>query len=231
MNDILEFQSNCERKDAFYCLQPIVVKKMDTGEWELVDGQQRLTTVLLILACRHELVKALEKPTFTMRFETRAKSGEFLKSIDFKQRDANIDYFHICQAYSAIAAWFSERDGSRGLQLLQCLTNDDEYPGGGMKPFGRPKYMFVHTDQYEPWIDIECDAEKYKLEMQVWNLGGKFMVQLTVMEGELPDGLKHTLEEKIGEKFDEEDKLSVTVKPDKIRKRLAKIIEIVRAGD
>lgn len=126
LNDIWEFQSKCEKRDHFYCLQPIVVKRLASGEWELVDGQQRLTTILLILSCRSDLVKALRKPTFTLRFETRPKSGDFLKKLDLQQQEENIDYFHICQAYKTIEEWFSERDGSRDLQLLQCLTNDAE---------------------------------------------------------------------------------------------------------
>src|SRR5687768_11344226 len=75
LNDIWEFHSHCEKKEQFYCLQPIVVKRLLSGEWELVDGQQRLTTILLILACRPELVAALGKSTFALRFETRPKSG------------------------------------------------------------------------------------------------------------------------------------------------------------
>jgi hypothetical protein len=126
LNDIWEFQSKCEKRDHFYCLQPVVVKRRTDGAWELVDGQQRLTTILLILACRADLVKALRKPTFTLQFETRPQSGEFLKNIDLEQRGANIDYFHICQAHRTIEAWFSQRSGSHDLQLLQCLTNDDE---------------------------------------------------------------------------------------------------------
>jgi hypothetical protein len=126
LNDIWEFQLTCERREEFYCLQPVVVKQMSSGEWELIDGQQRLTTILLILACRRDLVKALRKPTFTLHYATRPKSAEFLKGIDLRQWDANIDYFHICEAYKAIDAWFSQGDGSRDLQLLQCLTNDDQ---------------------------------------------------------------------------------------------------------
>ena len=32
-----------------YSLQPIVVKSLRTGKWELIDGQQRLTTLWLLL--------------------------------------------------------------------------------------------------------------------------------------------------------------------------------------
>ena len=31
-----------------YCLQPIVVRKGDNGRYELIDGQQRLTTLYII---------------------------------------------------------------------------------------------------------------------------------------------------------------------------------------
>ncbi|MCO7319850.1 DUF262 domain-containing protein, partial [Riemerella anatipestifer] len=34
---------------TWYCLQPIVVKQKEANEWDVIDGQQRLTTVLLVL--------------------------------------------------------------------------------------------------------------------------------------------------------------------------------------
>ncbi|MGH9425601.1 MAG: DUF262 domain-containing protein, partial [Terriglobia bacterium] len=129
LNDIWEFQSASEgsEKASFYCLQPVVVKKRVDGEWELVDGQQRLTTILLLLGCLKPLVEALEKTPFRLTFETRsATSGAFLQNIDLSQRDANIDYHHICNAYDTINRWFSGRDGTHKLKLLQCLLNDDQ---------------------------------------------------------------------------------------------------------
>ena len=46
LNDILEFRN---KNSGFYCLQPVVVKKLSNGYWELLDGQQRLTTLFIIL--------------------------------------------------------------------------------------------------------------------------------------------------------------------------------------
>ncbi len=129
LNDIWEFQASSEGSDraSFYCLQPIVVKKRTSGEWELVDGQQRLTTILVLLVCLKPLVAALEKTQFVMTFETRSEtSGAFLQNIDLARRDENIDYHHICNAYDVINKWFSGRDGSHKLKLLQSLLNDDE---------------------------------------------------------------------------------------------------------
>ena len=42
-----------EKKDgSFYCLQPLVVRHIESNgkhEWRVIDGQQRLTTIYLIL--------------------------------------------------------------------------------------------------------------------------------------------------------------------------------------
>lgn len=46
LNDISFFYK--EFPGESYSMQPIVVKRKN-GKWEVVDGQQRLTTVLLIL--------------------------------------------------------------------------------------------------------------------------------------------------------------------------------------
>ena len=52
LNDINEFSpkeiGNTTEK-TWYCLQPIVVKQKDENEWDVIDGQQRLTTIYLIL--------------------------------------------------------------------------------------------------------------------------------------------------------------------------------------
>ena len=52
LNDIDDFRPreipNSDEK-TWYCLQPLVVKKRLSDDYELIDGQQRLTTVYLIL--------------------------------------------------------------------------------------------------------------------------------------------------------------------------------------
>ena len=51
LEDIWTFNKN-KQKDDFYCLQPVVVTKTqyeNEVRWELIDGQQRLTTIFIIL--------------------------------------------------------------------------------------------------------------------------------------------------------------------------------------
>jgi hypothetical protein len=129
LNDLWEFQAKCENgaKSSFYCLQPVVVKKRSYGGWELVDGQQRLTTILLILNYLKDILQVFGKFSYTLTFETRSKtSGVFLKNIDLSQRDDNIDYHHICNAWEAVEKWFKGKDGNHKVKFLQCLLNTEE---------------------------------------------------------------------------------------------------------
>jgi uncharacterized protein with ParB-like and HNH nuclease domain len=82
LDDIWEFsQQASSEKSAFYCLQPIVVVKRN-DHWELVDGQQRLTTLYIVLHylekehLRRELHEAYKKPLYTLEYETREVDPE-----------------------------------------------------------------------------------------------------------------------------------------------------------
>lgn len=93
----------------FYCLQPIVVTKRG-DQWELIDGQQRLTTIFLVLSFfNNRLVEDERSELFSLSYETRANSAAYLKSIDETARDDNIDFFHIWQGYQTIREWFKTR--------------------------------------------------------------------------------------------------------------------------
>lgn len=135
LNDINEYEN--EDSD-FYCLQPLVVKRKNSesektildeikktdsldkvldiikenqenwDNWEVIDGQQRLTTLYIIL-------KALDidKPYF-LRYQTREKSKEFLETLGLEDskldKYSNIDFYHIEQAYTTIQDWLSEKN-------------------------------------------------------------------------------------------------------------------------
>ena len=108
---LLEDVSQSGEKD--YYLQPVVVKR-EGQEWELIDGQQRLTTLFLILQYLKNAGLKATGAAYSMRYATREDSAAYLLNPD-QDPDyikANIDYFHINQAYTTIAAWFDEK-GSR----------------------------------------------------------------------------------------------------------------------
>ena len=104
-----------------YCLQPVVVRRRG-DQYELIDGQQRLTTIYLIYRFMHEeSFGFIDEPGFNLHYETREKSEEFLKTIDLSRKDDNIDFWFMCNAYESIKKWFAEKDKK------SCLTNVNKF--------------------------------------------------------------------------------------------------------
>ena len=104
-----------------YCLQPVVVRKTD-DHYDLIDGQQRLTTIYLIYQYMYEISGGfMDPPKFSLLYQTREKTQEFLKTIDFSYREDNIDFWFICNAYETIQQWF-EQKGKKSV-----LTNINKY--------------------------------------------------------------------------------------------------------
>lgn len=99
-----------------YYLQPVVVKwQADRGSWELIDGQQRLTTLLLIFQYMKEPGREWKRtgPDYELAYETRPGSPGFLSDPQGPPRSReNIDFDHIWTAYSSIDEWF-QKHGNR----------------------------------------------------------------------------------------------------------------------
>ncbi|MCI5208369.1 MAG: DUF262 domain-containing protein [Candidatus Electrothrix sp. ATG2] len=96
---------------TWYCLQPIVLKENDTGLFEVIDGQQRLTTIYLILFyLNQDFVEAKRDKLFQLHYETRTRSETFLASLDkIENEEDNIDFHFIANAYKKIGEWFLEK--------------------------------------------------------------------------------------------------------------------------
>lgn len=156
-------------KDDFYCLQPLVVKECindkegflkqlpkegynnsdvlektrkaisDNTKWEVIDGQQRLTTIFILLSFLNGLLNNDEIGLYSIDYQTRGPFDDFLKQlmIDLgpnnlelsvashqirfinEQFEAllkkkrpwdNIDFYHIIQTFVTIKNWFEAKD-------------------------------------------------------------------------------------------------------------------------
>lgn len=99
-------------KGKEYSLQPIVVKLCESGkseaerEWELIDGQQRLTTLYLILNYMQKQGWKKTGAPYSIRYKTRPGSQTYLDKLDKLSHNTNIDYWHLYRADRRIAAWF-----------------------------------------------------------------------------------------------------------------------------
>ena len=56
LDDLLEFRQD-DSSGKFYCLQPLVVKKIGENRYNVIDGQQRLTTIFIILKYLENLLR------------------------------------------------------------------------------------------------------------------------------------------------------------------------------
>lgn len=112
LKDLWEFSK--QKTKNIYCLQPIAVVKNGECEYEVLDGQQRLTTLFL-------LYKYLtQKNAYTLNFERDSNECDksrwkFLNDIDKEEKLDNshqIDRFYITEAYKKIKEFFEKNQPS-----------------------------------------------------------------------------------------------------------------------
>lgn len=118
LNDINEIEEGQN-----YSLQPIVVKIISEKKYELIDGQQRLTTIFLILRYIKDFLPKSQLK-FTIEYETRTDSRTFLESIDFKNLNTptkNIDEYFFLEAQKTIVEWF-EKQGDETQVAIDIST-------------------------------------------------------------------------------------------------------------
>ena len=133
LDDLLEFMQDGS-SGKFYCLQPLVVKKIGANQYNVIDGQQRLTTIFIILKYLEKLLEDENdiKEIYTINYETRKSSQGFLKEIASKTQDENnenIDYFYMHQAYEAIEEWFEKKISEKKTtkrKMLEIFTNSED---------------------------------------------------------------------------------------------------------
>lgn len=117
LEDISEFSTEGNKR---YCIQPLIVKHRDDGSYEVVDGQQRLTTIYIFMKIAESKTEYIP---FDLEYETRKNSQEFLSLLPPEGiiNDENIDYFHITTARKTINDWLDSR-GNRFKALTEIFN-------------------------------------------------------------------------------------------------------------
>ena len=160
LEDIYSFIYDKNAAGSFYCLQPVVVKKMtpdevaanklesafDNNTWyEVIDGQQRLTTIRIILALESQIDR-FNKMRFNMYYQTRPELGKlfdklgiyeenerFIVKFDNDNDQCNdIDSWHIHNAANKILDWFQNGSG-------YFKPSIQEFKGGFYENFSNTK--------------------------------------------------------------------------------------------
>ena len=141
LNDFKEFCKRIDNKQLkageFYCLQPIVVKKrtwtdtegdqtVNVEGYEVIDGQQRLTTLYIILKSIEQVCQILypQFKFYNIKYETRLEydSQSFLQNINTStaQADEFIDFYYMKLVHDAVKSWFDTNPDDK-LKIARAL--------------------------------------------------------------------------------------------------------------
>jgi len=154
LNDILEFSNDKHNDGEFYCLQPIVVKKRDNESWELIDGQQRLTTLYILLSYLSDISKILfsSDKKYSLEFETRKDSKDFLENRLTELNDTNIDFYYMSNTYQYIKNWFESNEINKA-DFLNTLRRKDDIVDGENRT-NNVRVIWYETEQHTDSIAI-----------------------------------------------------------------------------
>ncbi len=145
-----DFRGFCDRilrnqvkSGEFYCLQPVVVRKRSWEEggqtiegYEVIDGQQRLTTLYILLKYL-DAVCAVLYPDFelySISYGTRASNGtdggsrHFLENIGTHSADVSektVDFHYMQGAWDCINAWIADHMKVRN-KLVEALLDSGD---------------------------------------------------------------------------------------------------------
>lgn len=115
LNDLYEFyNTNKDSTNDFYPLQPLILKKSNQNDdtWNVLDGQQRLTTIKLIAS-----FLGMDKDyCLDISYDTREKTKDFLDNISNKKEEdvgKSMELYYIFHAYEVIKAWFQKKEGRK----------------------------------------------------------------------------------------------------------------------
>lgn len=125
LNDLYEFyNTNKDSTNDFYPLQPLILKKSNQNDdtWNVLDGQQRLTTIKLI-ASFFEMDKDY---CLDISYDTREKTKDFLDNISNKKEEdvgKSMELYYIFHAYEVIKAWFQKNKKEKDTEKINAIRN------------------------------------------------------------------------------------------------------------
>ena len=125
LNDLYEFyNTNKDSTNDFYPLQPLILKKSNQNDdtWNVLDGQQRLTTIKLIAS-----FLGMDKDyCLDISYDTREKTKDFLDNISNKKEEdvgKSMELYYIFHAYEVIKAWFQKNKKEKDKEKIDAIRN------------------------------------------------------------------------------------------------------------
>lgn len=165
LNDLTYFVTSNPHKKANYYLQPLMVKPRlladGSYEWDVLDGQQRLTTMLLVLKCLKErLYGGQQFGLYELKYANR-KQLDFNRitfdrdsaDYDFPMANENLDSYYVRKAKDRIERWYDNElsnNPSLSDKFKEMLFYPDETRGVNSSPALRAKFIWYNVQALQP---------------------------------------------------------------------------------
>ena len=131
-----DFSEFLKQEKTYYCMQPLAVVKIGDNKYELLDGQQRLTTLLILWRILFEDNK--ENTFYPYIFEYERDSSEsntllnrysFITESDEikKGEHRNIDEYYMSKVYGAIKQYFIDNSDNQKEDFKKLLKGEGKH--------------------------------------------------------------------------------------------------------
>ena len=131
-----DFSEFLKQEKTYYCMQPLAVVKTEDNKYELLDGQQRLTTLLILWRILFEDNK--ENTFYPYIFEYERDSSEsntllnrysFITESDEikKGEHRNIDEYYMSKVYGAIKQYFIDNSDNQKEDFKKLLKGEGKH--------------------------------------------------------------------------------------------------------
>lgn len=165
--DLEDFFSYNTTGDAFYCMQPLVVFfHKEQNAWEVIDGQQRLTTLYLIINQQRDLLEKVYSgmELFNLSYQSRPDSRQYLINIDESKKDDNIDYYHMFHASRVIKDFLDHEAALGAWRFVDAMINANNTPT-------RPSVKFIWYDVTEEIESKNISSEEKFSDLNIGKIG------------------------------------------------------------
>lgn len=211
LEDLYQFANDENPENKKYFLQPIVVKKNDDG-WEVLDGQQRLTTMLLILKefinggyMMNAEISFFSSLLYTIKYRSRPELN-----FDAPNPTDNIDSYYLANAKQTIEDWMKNKRNegkfNKITKIKDCLfapetekkayfiwyevpeTSDDESSIKVFNRLNKGKIPLTSSELIKALFIMYCNHNKEnKTEIDVIQQEEQFIMEWAEMDRKFQD--------------------------------------------